>query len=196
MQQCSVTVFLWQELSKEEVGFSWSFSVVFVCFVSVSELLMGEVDSSTLLSVLPSEKSRVSVSVSVQGGCWQQVLSSCKWCSVIRVTALWRSRPPLKWDSHEHTWLMCMMYMWHNVWYKYLCLFSLDCSVYGEPLGSWVFTHTEWFIWAGYIVLTNSEIQRNKWECTDIDFFFFFFFFFVKIECYVFKIWYNYVKFI
>lgn len=30
--------------------------------LSVSELLMGEVDSSTLLSLLPTEKSRVSVS--------------------------------------------------------------------------------------------------------------------------------------
>lgn len=33
-------------------------NVVFV--LSVSELLMGEVDSSTLLSLLPTEKSRVS----------------------------------------------------------------------------------------------------------------------------------------
>lgn len=31
-----------------------------LCFLSVSELLMGEVDSSTLLSLLPTEKSRVS----------------------------------------------------------------------------------------------------------------------------------------
>lgn len=31
-----------------------------VSFLSVSELLMGEVDSSTLLSLLPTEKSRVS----------------------------------------------------------------------------------------------------------------------------------------
>lgn len=36
---------------------------VFVVFLhSVSELLMGEVDSSTLLSLLPTEKSRVSSS--------------------------------------------------------------------------------------------------------------------------------------
>lgn len=35
------------------------------CFLSVSELLMGEVDSSTLLSLLPTEKSRVSERLSV-----------------------------------------------------------------------------------------------------------------------------------
>ena len=38
-------------------------AVSFVVFLhSVSELLMGEVDSSTLLSLLPTEKSRVSSS--------------------------------------------------------------------------------------------------------------------------------------
>lgn len=39
------------------------------CFLSVSELLMGEVDSSTLLSLLPTEKSRVSerLKISVSG---------------------------------------------------------------------------------------------------------------------------------
>ncbi len=50
--------------------------------------------------------------------------------------------------------------LWHNVWYK--CVFILfERSVYGEPLGSWVFTHMEWFIWAGYNVLTNSEMQKS-----------------------------------
>lgn len=40
--------------------------VFVVSLLSVSELLMGEVDSSTLLSLLPTEKSRVSLSESCQ----------------------------------------------------------------------------------------------------------------------------------
>lgn len=36
------------------------FSLMVFVVLSVSELLMGEVDSSTLLSLLPTEKSRVS----------------------------------------------------------------------------------------------------------------------------------------
>lgn len=40
------------------------FAHVAQCLLSVSELLMGEVDSSTLLSLLPTEKSRVSELVS------------------------------------------------------------------------------------------------------------------------------------
>lgn len=41
-----------------------TFAHVALCLLSVSELLMGEVDSSTLLSLLPTEKSRVSECVS------------------------------------------------------------------------------------------------------------------------------------
>ncbi len=124
MQQCSVTVFLWQELSKEEVGFSWSFSVVFVCFVSVSELLMGEVDSSTLLSVLPSEKSRVSVCQSLYradvGSRFWLPVSGVLWLESLLCDAV-----VLHWnDSHEHTWLMCMTYMWHNVWWIFVFILS------------------------------------------------------------------------
>lgn len=38
----------------------YSFTHIAAFLLSVSELLMGEVDSSTLLSLLPTEKSRVS----------------------------------------------------------------------------------------------------------------------------------------
>lgn len=53
--------------------------------LSVSELLMGEVDSSTLLSLLPTEKSRVSggsfgfLGVHVAGGVGSQ--SGCLWAA-------------------------------------------------------------------------------------------------------------------
>lgn len=64
------------------------------------------------------------VSVSVWSGCWQQGLTSWKWCSVISVTALWRICP--REIRHTwNTWQMCMLCMWDNVWYKYLCVYSL-----------------------------------------------------------------------
>uniref|UniRef100_A0A671SNF2 Minor histocompatibility protein HA-1-like n=1 Tax=Sinocyclocheilus anshuiensis TaxID=1608454 RepID=A0A671SNF2_9TELE len=50
----------------DKKDFEKAIETIAVAFSSnVSELLMGEVDSSTLLSVLPSEKSRVSVCVSL-----------------------------------------------------------------------------------------------------------------------------------
>uniref|UniRef100_A0A671SNB4 Minor histocompatibility protein HA-1-like n=1 Tax=Sinocyclocheilus anshuiensis TaxID=1608454 RepID=A0A671SNB4_9TELE len=58
----------------DKKDFEKAIETIAVAFSSnVSELLMGEVDSSTLLSVLPSEKSRVSVCVSL---CSERMLAA------------------------------------------------------------------------------------------------------------------------
>lgn len=94
-------------------------SISFCLFLSVSELLMGEVDSSTLLSVLPTEKSRVREHVRVSA-------------SVANIR---------REGSENETVLIYRKFVNKVVFLIFL--------VYGEPLWSWLYAHTEWLLWTG-----------------------------------------------